>query len=359
MSLTVSDAKNFRPEPPTVSVDSVEVDVFSPPKNADLDKIREALIEIKKKFIEDPEKVPDNREYVRSGTDPGLVVIFNQQQFESVDYSKRTGTNRDVNELILTFGRLGYNVEDKYIFNDLKRKEIIDELEKLANADHTNSNSLIIAVLTHGDSGNELRAWDASIYTEEIWNYFTAERCPTLKDKPKFFIFQACKGQSFSQHDAIEVEIIPNKIYTTPMESDMLVAFAAVEGSQSYRHIYNGTWFIQEMCRNFSAFGRRDDVVSLLIRTTKCVATNYYHISENPALYAPKVKKQMPLLVSTLSKNFYLNKSKDRNLMLHLLQQQDKIIKTLEEVKKKVNIMYEDFEARKKGRKTIIGKAFS
>lgn len=123
--------------------------------------------------------------------------------------------------------------------------------------------------------------------------------------------------------------------------------------------MYNGTWFIQEMCRNFSAFGRRDDVVSLLIRTTKCVATNYYHISEDPAYFAEmkqvKIKKQMPLFVSTLTKKFYLTKSKDRNLMLHLLQQQDEIMKTLEDVKKKVDSMYEDFQTRRKSKKTIKG----
>jgi len=129
--------------------------------------------------------------------------------------------------------------------------------------------------------------------------------------------------------------LVPSNVYRTPMDPNMLVAFSAVEGNQSYRHINNGSWFIQELCKNFCSHGRRDDVVSLLIRTTKCVAHSYY-VDPTDTFYtvtdstatAP-VQKQMPLFFSTLTKKFYLTRSKDRNMILDMLQQQQKIIGTL------------------------------
>lgn len=39
------------------------------------------------------------------------------------------GTNHDVNEAILTFGRLGYNIKARNIHNDFTRGELIKELD--------------------------------------------------------------------------------------------------------------------------------------------------------------------------------------------------------------------------------------
>lgn len=35
-----------------------------------------------------------------------------------------------------------------------------------------------------------LHTKDAPVYVNEIWEPFSEDNCPTLKDKPKFFIFQ-------------------------------------------------------------------------------------------------------------------------------------------------------------------------
>lgn len=88
--------------------------------------------DLQTRFIErHKDNVKDEYEYPRKGTDPGLVVIFNQENFEHV--SKRKGSRRDVNELIQAFGRIGYNIEKKYIHNDLTRKEIIQILKERKN----------------------------------------------------------------------------------------------------------------------------------------------------------------------------------------------------------------------------------
>lgn len=80
------------------------------------------------KFVEDPSDLQDDYEYPRNGTDPGLVVIFNHERFENLDLRK--GSRRDVNELIQSLGRVGYNIEKQHIHNDLTRREIMQVLKE-------------------------------------------------------------------------------------------------------------------------------------------------------------------------------------------------------------------------------------
>lgn len=62
-------------------------------------------------------------EYQRKGNDPGLVLIFNQESFSDKPY--RLGSRRDVNEIINCMSRLGFNINEKYIFTDYTREEIL------------------------------------------------------------------------------------------------------------------------------------------------------------------------------------------------------------------------------------------
>lgn len=78
-------------------------------------------------FVERNNQEIDNYEYPRNGKDAGLVVIFNHERFDQLDIRK--GSRRDVNELVQSFGRIGYNIEKRYIHNDLTRKQVIAELK--------------------------------------------------------------------------------------------------------------------------------------------------------------------------------------------------------------------------------------
>lgn len=78
-------------------------------------------------FVERENQEIDDNEYPRKGKDAGLVVIFNHEHFNNLDLRK--GSRRDVNELIQSFGRVGYNIEKRYIHNDLTRKQVKAELK--------------------------------------------------------------------------------------------------------------------------------------------------------------------------------------------------------------------------------------
>lgn len=59
----------------------------------------------------------------------------------------------------------------------------------VASEDHTESDCILIALMTHGDDGI-LYAKDQQYKPEKLWSYFTSDQCPTLAGKPKIFFIQ-------------------------------------------------------------------------------------------------------------------------------------------------------------------------
>ncbi|KAF7273767.1 hypothetical protein GWI33_013522, partial [Rhynchophorus ferrugineus] len=132
----------------------------------------------------------------------------------------------------------------------------------------------------------------------------------------------ACKGKSKtvtggSVVDGYESSAIlsPNMYESTNIGPDMLIAFATIEGNVSYRNIITGTWYIQELCKVFTAYGRRDDVLTLLCRLNKHICGNYF---DEDCSQSNEIFKQMPTFMSTLKKKFYLNRNKDRHYILEI-----------------------------------------
>lgn len=78
----------------------------------------------------------DYFEYPRLGTDPGKVLIFNHETYDDPGLSPRPGTRRDVNEIILSLQRTGFNIHEDDVMTDLTEKQVMDKL--------TNGMSLII-----------------------------------------------------------------------------------------------------------------------------------------------------------------------------------------------------------------------
>lgn len=73
--------------------------------------------------------INDPNEYVRDvNKEPGRVLIFNYT-FEKDKDLIRSGTQRDLETLISTFGRLGINVNEEDIQNDLKRSEVFEIID--------------------------------------------------------------------------------------------------------------------------------------------------------------------------------------------------------------------------------------
>lgn len=88
------------------------------------------------------------------------------------------------------------NVEE-----NIKAKEMKDALIKLKRRNLSKYSGLIVTIMTHGGEGNTLYGADGkSIQLKELVEIFNSAECEGLKDKPKIFIMNACRG---SRQDSV------------------------------------------------------------------------------------------------------------------------------------------------------------
>lgn len=81
-------------------------------------------------FKETPAQTKDEFEYKRSGSDPGLLIVININQFDFDPKLKRHGSEKDMRDLIKTFGKIGFNVKKKYILENLSKPKIQSALKE-------------------------------------------------------------------------------------------------------------------------------------------------------------------------------------------------------------------------------------
>lgn len=138
---------------------------------------------------------PENIYCFKSGA-RGLTVIVNNEEFTNEELCpKRIGSQVDVKNLSDLFHQFGFEV---IVQTNLKRHETIKFLIELSsNTAHETADMMIFCMATHGPQRSKLMSSDClEIDTEaDILRRFNNENCPSLRGKPKFFIFQACQGQ--------------------------------------------------------------------------------------------------------------------------------------------------------------------
>ena len=118
-------------------------------------------------------------------------MIIANEKFET-DAEERKGTVEDVKNIKETFEWLQFHVET---INDLRAGQMLEELRRKAKLDHKGYDMFACFILSHGGSGGIIAGVDEEVITEqEIRNMFHGAECPSLRDKPKLFFIQACRG---------------------------------------------------------------------------------------------------------------------------------------------------------------------
>lgn len=75
-------------------------------------------------------------------------------------------------------------------------------------------------------------------------------------------------------------------------------------GYYSWRNPGRGSWFVQALCSVLSEFGKQLEIMQILTRVNYMVATHFESWSEDPRF---SEKKQIPCVVSMLTKELYFN----------------------------------------------------
>lgn len=234
--------------------------------------------------------------YLMTHSQRGVAVIINNEEFEpKLELSKRTGSSKDEEALQKTFNFLGF--KEIITEKNLTAKKMSDLLTAVANrTELQHMDGIVIAMLSHGDSDG-IFGKDEHMPFSEIFAPF--RNSISLAGKPKVFVIQACRGKDIDNGYPVSIDgPVPsdynkNKSFHIPKGSDMLTAYATIEGHVSLRNHEEGSWFIQTFCQVMDRHGREREIHQLLTKVNHIVSHKYKEGD----------MKQSPCFTSSLTKS--------------------------------------------------------
>jgi len=233
----------------------------------------------------------EDRLYKMNHPHRGNAIIFNHKDFDKrTKLSKREGTDTDRDQLKLTLTNVGFKVT---VYNDLTRTEIDNVLLYARNEDHSEADTFLVAVMTHGSEG-AVYARDIAYPVDRLWNNFTVKKCPTLAGKPKIFLVQSCRGSKTNEGARVQPDG-DSKSYKLPNFSDVVIAYSTIPGYLSWRDSMKGSWFMQGVCQALDEEKYSEDLLSILTEVCRKVSINF----ENGAAM------QTPCISSMLTRKLF------------------------------------------------------
>ncbi|XP_048056547.1 caspase 8, apoptosis-related cysteine peptidase, like 1 isoform X2 [Megalobrama amblycephala] len=235
----------------------------------------------------------------------GYCLIINNYNFGNTSLGNRKGTEKDKDDLTRVFENMFFKVE---VRDDLQAKDIRNVIKEFAERDHSQMDAFVCCVLSHGEKGSVLGIDGDQVPICELTQPFA--ECHTLACKPKLFFIQACQGnkaqqglwmtdghESTTEEGTFEEDSQDTAAFQSiPKSADFLIGIASVEHCKSYRHVKNGSVFIQELCKQLEdGCPRNKDINSILTKVNRAVSSQTFQRF-----------KQMPEVRYTLTKTLVL-----------------------------------------------------
>lgn len=247
--------------------------------------------------VDDETKYRYSMEHHKRGR---MIIINNRTFYPQTGMNERGGTDKDAASLYTDFNQLGFSVQ---LVHNRTADQMLQLMISAAGENHADRDCFAVAVLSHGDDG-VLYGVDKTITIENF--IAPIKSCPSLVGKPKLFIFQACRGNELdSGVEVADATGEPAPAQRIPIEADFLYAYSTTPGYFSWRNSAKGSWFVQALHRMIEKYGAKLDFVSLLTRVNYEVA---YEFESNAAQAHMTRKKQVPSIVSMLTKELYFTR---------------------------------------------------
>jgi len=190
-------------------------------------------------------------QYEMSRRPRGICLIINNLKFHDRT-SDREGAEFDETEVVKLFEELSFAV---CVNKNLEWDEMRKVAAKFAAKDHSQFDVFVFIVMSHGGPRDVIFGVGGRyISVEDLMTEFNAAKCPTLKNKPKLFFIQTCRGSSEERLPPTcggtdryapysPDSTLPRSV--CPQEADFLLAFATAPGYVAWRNRRNGSPFIQ------------------------------------------------------------------------------------------------------------------
>lgn len=221
---------------------------------------------------------------------------------------KRRAAEFDDQRLVETFIALGYRLYRDVCHRDLTADGIRQLTRELAFADHSQYDSVVVCLLSHGGVGFINGSDGVSIDLEEIRHYFV--QSPTLAGKPKLFFIASSRGNKVPETHCVHADSDDDEspIMLLPQQSDIFFGYSTTPDTKSFRFTDKGSWYVTELCKSLNAHHKDLDLLSM-------VQLAHYEVTHNPEYTyerhnlkgGSRMYKQAPQMVSTLTHPLYLN----------------------------------------------------
>ncbi|XP_036921220.1 caspase-4 isoform X6 [Sturnira hondurensis] len=237
-----------------------------------------------------------------------LALIICNIEFEKL--SNRTGAEADVSGMEKLLEDLGYTVDVK---KNLTSLDMTTELKAFAaRKEHKTADSTFVVFMSHGiregicgKKHSEEVSDILSINT--VFQILNTRNCPSLTDKPKVIIIQACRGENegvvllkdsvgaFGNSSSQAPEDLEyDAIKKAHVEKDFIAFCSSTPDNVSWRHPKNGSLFIMKLIEHLQEYAWSCDLEEIFRKVRF-------------SFERPNVRVQMPTTERvTLTRCFYL-----------------------------------------------------
>ena len=190
-----------------------------------------------------------------------LINICNITRISKVDGKpekvEREGSNKDKKKMEDLFQFLNFEVDVK---EDLTRNEIVDAIIDFSKKLQNNSYDICaVCIMSHGDN-NLIEGSDGYMVNieKDIFHKLSNDYCRSMTGKPKFFVFQACRGterdpgylaKSAATRAMTDAPGAPQRVAS--VLEDAIMAYPCIPDYAAWRNSVLGSHFINSLCKIF------------------------------------------------------------------------------------------------------------
>uniref|UniRef100_G1QGB8 Caspase 5 n=2 Tax=Myotis lucifugus TaxID=59463 RepID=G1QGB8_MYOLU len=237
-----------------------------------------------------------------------LALIICNREFDHLQ--PRQGAEHDITGMKELLVGLGYSV---IVEENLTAKEMEKVLVAFAaRPEHRTSDSTFLVFMSHGlldklcGKQHSKENPDVLPY-DTIFRVFNNRNCPSLRDKPKVIIVQACRGENRGEFWVSDspVAMIDSSsqspenlkeyaIYKAHVEKDFIAFFSSTPHNVSWRDTSKGSFFIIQLIKCFQKY-------------SWCCHLEEVFRKVQQSFEKPDVRAQMPTIERlSMSRYFYL-----------------------------------------------------
>ncbi|XP_066989117.1 caspase b-like isoform X2 [Macrobrachium rosenbergii] len=188
--------------------------------------------------------------YTMNPNSRGYVCILSFGSFERRPDLELEASEDDASNLANVFTQMGYSGEVHHSLTSDETKETLTRIRDMEELWDASSATFIIS--SHGTSNNDafLASDMQQLSTEWLLGLFSDAECPQLKNKPKVFIFDFCRGYYTDSCASVLNPFRPTRV--NEPQRDMVCIYSSSTGFTSYNFSKDGSSFPTALCRTMA-----------------------------------------------------------------------------------------------------------